>query len=483
MTQICTAVPALLQMPKRLYSRFSTQVCRETNEGGSQRDPYAGRIPLVTRFARGIAGSLVSGVATQGGTFLVNIVVANILGRAVFGEYATIMSTMVSGAVLAQLASGYTATKYLSEFRTTDKQRAGRVLALCSTVSALSALVTVFGFTVCAQWLATEALRAPHLTWALRIGAGFLGLSVLNGYQIGVLQGLEAYGLLSRASVLGGIMMVIFCAAFTWLAGVNGAVFGLLLSAAIRWAAFRYCIAAELLRQEIRPDYRNMKREKRTLSVFALPAALAGVTMAPAPWLANLFLVRQPGGFEQMALYAAAFNMMTIVMFLPRVISPVAMSLINSQKGTRNDAGYRAVFLMNLVVTFASVLVGVAFVATAAPFLLRLFGKSFASDGHTTLLVLLLAPFAEALWMTLSQVFQSNERMWTLTLVVNLPRDICLPVMAYLLVGHGAPGLATAYTASQFAALCAILIVVSRTGLQAVHSGDNRVAPPEVGAI
>src|ERR1039458_9895198 len=98
MTRNCTAVPALLQMPRRLYSRFSTRVCPETNEEGSQSDPYAGRIPLVTRFARGIAGSLVSGVATKGGTFLVNIVVPNILGRAAFGEYATIMSTMVSGA-------------------------------------------------------------------------------------------------------------------------------------------------------------------------------------------------------------------------------------------------------------------------------------------------------------------------------------------------------------------------------------------------
>ena len=52
----------------------------------------------------------------------------------------------------------------------------------------------------------------------------------------------------------------------------------------------------------------------------------------PMIWLANSFLVRQPGGYGEMALYSAANNLRILVLFLPNVMNSVGLSVLNNEK-------------------------------------------------------------------------------------------------------------------------------------------------------
>src|SRR5260370_28006853 len=98
--------------------------------------PVASAASLQLRFQTGIVYNTIGAVFNQGSTFGFNIIVANLLGRQVFGEYAMIQSTLATLALIAQLAVGYTATKYIAEFRSTDPQRAGRILGMMTAFSA-----------------------------------------------------------------------------------------------------------------------------------------------------------------------------------------------------------------------------------------------------------------------------------------------------------------------------------------------------------
>ena len=51
------------------------------------------------------------------------------------------------------------------------------------------------------------------------------------------------------------------------------------------------------------------------LTKFAVPAALNGFVSVPAIWFGNAVLVRQEGGFPEMALFTAANNFRTIALF------------------------------------------------------------------------------------------------------------------------------------------------------------------------
>src|SRR5438045_2646976 len=143
--------------------------------------------------ARGVGWNLIGTAALQGSTFIINIAVANLLGRRVFGEYAIVQSTVVVFSSVVQWATGYTATKYLAEFRSTDPSRAGRLLGMLAVVSAVLGGILALLLLLSARALAINVLKNPELSTPLMIAAAGVFFGVANMFLIGSLAGLESY--------------------------------------------------------------------------------------------------------------------------------------------------------------------------------------------------------------------------------------------------------------------------------------------------
>ena len=428
---------------------------------------------LRSRLQTGVAWNLLGSFFNQGSTFAVNIIVANLLGRQVFGEYAMIQSTIVTLSNVAQLAVGYTTTKYVAEFRSADKAKTGRILGLCTVVSAATACVAALALSVGARWLAAETLQAPQLTSGLMIAAGVVLFTVMNGYQMGALAGLESYPALGVAGILSGSLYLGICALTAWAGGLNGVLAGLVASAVIQWGVLSWFLRRESARQMIAIDYRGVVQERAILLKFALPAAIGGSSTMSALWLANTFLVRQPGGYEQMALYSAANNFRVIVLFLPNIVNNVGLSLLNNQKGLEDEGRYQKVFWVNLALTAGVAICGAAGVALLGPVVLGMFGRSF-SEGYPVLLVLMLSTFPEALWYVLANSLASHDKFWLLLYTGILPRDACIALLAYLLSpSFGAMGVASGYAISWVASFILVMVLVWQTGLRAVAHGTH----------
>jgi O-antigen/teichoic acid export membrane protein len=401
---------------------------------------------LRARFRTGIAWSLVATAASQGSTFASGVIVANLLGRQVFGEYAMVRSTLLALAALAPLATGYTATKYVAEFRSTDRERAGRVLGLCQVVSASAAVLIALVLLAVAPWLA-EILGAPHLTPALAIASVPVVFTAIGYYQTGALAGLERYGPLARASGVGGAASLTACALGAWTAGLIGALAGLGVAAAVQWLVLRRALAMEAARQMIAPRFRGLRSELPILSGFAVPAALSGMVSMSALWLASAVLARQTGGYEQMALYAAAASLRGLVLVVPNIVHTVGMSLLNYERGLREEARFRKVFWVSAAVTAAAVVIAAVPVGLAGRWLMRMFGESF-DEGFRVLLILLASAVAEALALSAYQVLQSHAKLWLSLLAVVVPQYGTVVLLAFLLTArHGAVGLALAIAA------------------------------------
>jgi O-antigen/teichoic acid export membrane protein len=220
---------------------------------------------------------LVAVAFNQGSTLIVNIIVARILMKQSYGEYAMVQSTLLTVATLSQLATGYTASKYIAEYRSGDPEKAGRIMGLCAYVSVVMACVGAVLLVALAPALAVAVLKAPHLAIALTIGSGFLFFSSINGYQTGALAGLEAYRSLVRAGVASGIVAVPAISLGALWGGLNGTLIGLGISAFIRCAIHNRWLRVESRVQAITPRYRgNLIQEKSVILKFALPAAIAG---------------------------------------------------------------------------------------------------------------------------------------------------------------------------------------------------------------
>src|SRR5579863_9428136 len=162
-------------------------------------------IGLPGRFRIGVTWNVIAAVLTQGGNFLSNIVIANMLGREAFGAFGIIQSTVLASAGIAQIATGITATKYVAEFRSRAPERAGKLLGLCSAVTLATGIAATLLVWFCAPWLAAHALKDPSLTGGLRIASFCVLFAVMNGYQLGALAGLESYRVLAIGSGAQGV--------------------------------------------------------------------------------------------------------------------------------------------------------------------------------------------------------------------------------------------------------------------------------------
>lgn len=419
-----------------------------------------------SRFQIGVTLNLIGAVFNQGSTFVFSIVAANLLGRETFGKYGIVASTLVMLSQISQLACGYTMTKYVAEFRSSDREKAGRVIGALLTIVALVALLASVGLFVGASWLSTSVLKAPELTLGLRIGSGVVFLNVLIGLFMGAVGGLEAYRGLSHGLIAYGTIYLIVCSLMTWKFGLNGAFSGLLVSAILGCVLLLKVLVSESRSQNIQIQIAVFPQLRPILLNFAMPAAISGLTYLPAIWIGDAILVRQPDGYSQMALFSAAFALMTAVLFIPNNTCVVGWSILNHHKGLGESEGYRSIFKMNLAVVGAAAVAGALMLALAGPGLLRLFGKDFCG-GYTILLIMLGAAIPQALALAILQHLQSQERMWFSFFAVILPRDLLLVGLAYVWIPRsGAFGLAGACGLAWTVSLLAAVGVTSRAGLR-----------------
>jgi O-antigen/teichoic acid export membrane protein len=399
-----------------------------------------------------IKGTLLNFIAVafnQGSTLSVNIIVARILLKEGFGEYAMVQSTLLTVATLAQLSTGYTASKYIAEFRSSDPARAGRIMGLCSGISAVMAGVGTVVLVAMAPWLAATMLKAPHLAVALMIGSGFLFFSAINGYQTGALSGLEAYSSLARAGIASGVVAVASISIGAWWGGLNGALVGLSLSAFVRCMIHNRWLALEAKKQGLSPRYHDsLRQEKAIIFKFALPSAIAGYYSLPMIWLANSFLVRQPGGYGEMALYSAANNFRIIALFLPNVMNSVGLSVLNNEKANGDVTHYNKVFVSNVLLISIVSLGGVLVMGFFGRSVLQLFGKDFGG-AHFLLWLLLVGSLFEGVSIALHQYLQTKVKLWLSFFAINVPREAFLVLATFYLVQpYGGSGLAWAYLGS-----------------------------------
>ena len=450
------------------WRRYPGNLIRETEtaRGESIISSYESPLNVWRRILYGIAWSLIARVFNQGGTLAINLILANLLGRSAFGEYAIIYTSILTVAAISTLGVGSGATKFVAEFRLVDKERTSRILGLCSAAATATACISCGLLFIGAARICEDMLRAPQLTFALRIASGAVFFVVLNSQIAGVLVGLESFQGLAFASVFGAAIQVMSCAIGGGLAGVSGAVVGLMLGGLSQWVALSLVLRRERSMQLLKLTYRELRQEWDLVLRYFIPAALSGFVSMPALWVANAFLVRSADGFNQVATYSVASSIRMCILFLPQVVNGVGVSLINSQAGLGDAREFRRTFWLNLAFTTIPAAVGACISAVMGHQLLSLFGKEFV-DGTAVLKILSAAAVLEAFVVAIYQVVQSRAEMWRSLTLICVPRDTTIVILAYVFAPScGAVGIAWAYTVGTTVSLISTILLTWQLGVR-----------------
>ena len=216
---------------------------------------------LRERLAHGTFWALLGSLTVQGSGLLASIVSARILGKVGFGELGMLRSTVLMFAVFAGAGLGMAATKYVAEFRVTDPDKTGRIIGLLLNTAVILGGGVSLVCLILAEPLARGILNAPHLAKALQVGCLILLLTTLNGVQLGVVYGFEAFRGQALLCVLDGILNLMLIPVGALLYGVTGAMGGAVIAALSGVIVKHRVLKKECRRASIKVLHRNVSSE------------------------------------------------------------------------------------------------------------------------------------------------------------------------------------------------------------------------------
>jgi len=404
----------------------------------------------------------------QGSLFLGHLLVARIVGRLEFGNYAVLLATATALGAIAQSGLGFVAAKYIAEWHLVDRARAGRVMSLCRFAG------LALGGTSGAVIMATSAPIALHLFQRADFSEDLFVLGfatpmlALAAYQQGALQG---FGAFRAAGICGAVAALVHVAATVigaMTAGVFGAISALVLGAAVRVGLLALALGYVARSHDVNAAFWDFKAEARLLWTAGLPAALMGVTVGTAFWIVSLILLRSPQGAESVGGFFAANQLRLLALQLPIVLTGVTVSALNRMRGRQEWTSYRSVFMTNLTVNITVAALIVVCAGLFADQLLALYGQRFRGSPQI-LRVLMISILPELIASAVFLHVQARERMWVSFFFAWLPKDVVFiagSAVAGVWAATAALGTAWSYVAAWTFAAVAFTAIALRLGFE-----------------
>ena len=344
--------------------------------------------PHGSRLAKGTFWSMVGAAAARGLNLLAMVIIARLLGKSVFGELGMVRSTVGMFGLLAGFALGLTATKHVAEFRTKAPKRAGRIIGLSWSVSAITGGAMALVLLVCAPWLARHTIDAPHLIRILRIGAAIVFLNALNGAQTGALSGFEAFRTIAKVNFCVGLAGSPLLALGAWIAGLTGAVWALVLNLGIHWLLNHLALRSEAHRFGVPLRIRGCSSELPILLSFSMPAVISGIITAPVMWFCKSLMANQRGGYDALGTFAVAESWCLVPLFLGMMIAKVNLPIMSQLYSEGNMRSFRKMFRAQFYFSGAITAGGALVVSILSKLIMAAYGPEFEADFLVLVLVI-----------------------------------------------------------------------------------------------
>lgn len=382
-----------------------------------------------------MGGAIVERVLAVAGS----IAIVRLLGKASFGEFVIVQSTLTMVGVFAGLGLGITSTKYVAELKERDPQRLGRILAFANRAALVSGAAIAGALAAGSGFISSRVLNMPQGAGLIAVSALAVLFTTVQNYQSGVLIGFEALRKNTTAGICAALLSVPASVALTFFYGLAGAVWGLVLGALLRLLITRTILARCLQSWRIPRAPQGWTGEWRSMRDFALPALLSNIMVAPAHWICHAMLVNSPGGKEQMAVLGIANQWYYAMLLLPMAAGRIVLPVLTDTMAAKQSARGARVLLLSMLANSVIVLPFLLILGAGAPFVMSIYGESYTS--HWPVLTVAVATASLlAIQTPVGTMLAASDRMW-LGAVMNLGWAVAYVTASWLLLEKGALGI------------------------------------------
>lgn len=399
---------------------------------------------IISRLIAGIGWSFTGEILSKGLLFLSWIIVARLLGKVGYGQFGIIRSTITMFAIFGGLGLGLTANKFVAENRISNKLLTGQIIGMTQIFAFFSGLTLAILILMFSNYIAITLLKAPFLENELKLTAVILFFSAMNGSQIGILQGLEAYKKLAILNAIQGITAFPLFTLGTYFFGLSGSILAFAINIIISTLLFQIVIQKELKIKGIVVYFKNIKETFPIFWSFSLPAALTGIAVSPFKWYSEALLVKF-SGFENLGIFQAAIVTTTIVIAIASTFNAPLISIAANNKGDYNDKKIQYITMYSSWYVF--LILSIPFLIFPK-ILIIFFGEQFNDVNlYKTSLLMILWCGMMLYYQGITRVIMFNNSIWFL-FFTNIFEGLTLLGSFYFFRTEGTFGLGYAYVFS-----------------------------------
>lgn len=424
---------------------------------------------IAKRLARGSAWSIFGSAISRLLVLLGMILLARILGQTAFGEFGMIQATLGVGGMMAGFGLGSTATRFVAQHSTTAPDRAGRIIALVGRSSWVLILMVSLIIVLGSGAIASNLLNAPHLQTELVLGTFLMAAVAVRGVQNGVLAGLERFDIVAKLNLLEGIASCLGLVVLAMLLGVEGALLGLALGSIVTWLVGRRSLHAVVQDRGISVSGRGSWREKNILTGYSFPNFIASSVATPVLWYCMTVVAERPEGYDELALYHAAYQWHGPMVFIPMVLMSVSIPILVQEWEAGRQKQFRKVLFTVCVGLLAIAVPAAATVSLFSPWIMSSYGTAFQTGWPLLILLVMAAPLHGISKITTGALLGMNLAWWVF--ITNAIWALVLvSITMWLVPSHGSVGLAIAFLIAH------TITVLLKLSLVAVKSGGVTTA-------
>ncbi|SEP54767.1 oligosaccharide flippase family protein [Flavobacterium urocaniciphilum] len=338
---------------------------------------------------------------------------ANILGVEKYGEFGITRSTINLILTIAGLNIGTVLTKYISEFRESDKKKCAQLVTQNYVFVLIMTVVLAVVVYFIAPYLSTSVLKTPQLTEEIQLSVVVLFFGVIYPLNEAVFRGFEWFKALGIVQAIGAISFLLFVPLFSMSKGVYGAILGYLI-----FTVFMTLITAVYL-------YVKLKKEHISLFVFdsnifhfsqlskmSIPILLASIIEAPFFWYSQVLLVTFAGMIENGKI-GAIMQIRSLILIIPSYISLVTLPLLSNTLSKNDDNNqYKNYLKKSMQLNFGIALICIIPFLFFSNDIMKLFGKDFQVDFWTSFYAYISIPFF-VIASVMDQSLIAKGKAWT----------------------------------------------------------------------
>lgn len=397
---------------------------------------------LFLRFFKSTSWALFGTMVAKGSLMLTWFLIGRILEKEQYGEFGIIRSNIDSFAVFGSFGISLIGNSLVSKLRDTQKVEAGNLIGLSYLLASFFGFITFLFVLCCAGFIARSFLNDPGLENNLRLSSIIIFFYALNGCQIGILSGLEAFKSISIINIICSAISIPVLLIFAYFWGVSGTIIGFMFEIFLIAVLSYLFIRKALLQWEITVTYKNtIKNHFAIIRDLCIPAVLSGLMVAPIRFCASAIFYSEEGGKSDIGIFTILVTIQTLVLFVGNTLNAPFLTFLSSVEA-ENSIHFKKINILS------SWLIGIFCVLPFIFFpelLLLLLGKDYQGTEFTLSLLLIMSATVIMMYKQgLARVLVVKNMMW-FSFGSNLLWGASLLIVTLFMKSYGTIGLSASY--------------------------------------